>query len=99
MIKVLPLEIRTKLKTLTFLRFSNKIKNSADLITFFFISIHSLKGFKIGFAEIHSFYTYILYTYMPIKQILYMYKKISKNKNSVKNPNQLFYGGYSPKPQ
>lgn len=81
------------------LQSKTKVENLAELILFPFTSVHSLKEFKTDSAEIHSFYTYILCTYMPIKQILYMYKKISKNKNLAKNPNQLFYGGYSPKPQ
>lgn len=61
MIKVLLLEIRIRLKTLILsLRSSNKIKNTAELISFPFTSVHSLKEFKINPAEIHSFYTYTL---------------------------------------
>ena len=61
MIKVLLLEIRIRLKTLILsLRSSNKIKNTAELISFPFTSVHSLKEFKINPAEIHSFYTYYL---------------------------------------
>lgn len=42
------------------LQSKTKAENTADLISFSFTSIHSLKEFKINPAEIHSFYTYTL---------------------------------------